>query len=69
MGEILLKKQDAIGIEYIEKAMAKDPNSVIEGCEVIYFFLQQQGKTVEAQLYLQRAEQHYEFSSSKIARS
>lgn len=62
LGEILLKQQDATGIEYIEKAMAKNQELVIEGCKIVYYFLNQQGKIDAAQLYRQRAEQHHELT-------
>ena len=40
--------------------MAKDPSTVIEGCQWIYSFLQRQGREEEAANYRQRAEKHYE---------
>ena len=60
LGQLLLKRQDKQGIEYIERAIAKDPDAVIDGCRVIYDFLQQQGNLEQAQSYRQRAEEHYE---------
>ncbi len=39
LGEILLNKQDATGIEYIEKAIEQDSSIVIEGCQIICSFL------------------------------
>jgi len=60
LGQILLQKEDAKGIEHIEKAIAKDPEGVIPGCELIYFFLKQQGQLEQAKLYQERGQQHYE---------
>jgi Zn-dependent protease with chaperone function len=60
LGQLLLKRQDKQGIEYIERAIAKDTDAVIDGCRIIYDFLQQQGNLEQAQSYRQRAEEHYE---------
>ncbi|MBD2502052.1 tetratricopeptide repeat protein [Anabaena azotica] len=60
LGQILLKRQDQQGIEYIERAIAKDKDAVIDGCRLIYDFLQQQGNLEQAQSYRQRAEEHYQ---------
>lgn len=59
-GEILLKQQDIRGIEYIERAIAQDIDIVISGCQLIYTFFQNQGNSEQAEVYRQRAEQHYE---------
>ncbi|YAG11469.1 M48 family metalloprotease [Nostoc sp. DSM 114161] len=60
LGQILIKQQNAAGIEYIEKAIAEDSYLVLEGYKIIYFFLQKQGKVNEAKSYLQRAENYYD---------
>ncbi|MDZ8133780.1 MAG: M48 family metallopeptidase [Nostoc sp. DedQUE04] len=60
LGQILLKNQDISGIKYIEKAIDKDSNIVIEGCQIIYYFLKQQGKLNEAKSYQERAENYHE---------
>ncbi len=60
LGQILIEQEDAAGIDYLEKAMAKAPDTVLSGYQLIYIFLQKQGREKEAQQYRQRAEQHYE---------
>ncbi len=60
LGQILIEQEDEIGIEYLERAMAKDPEIVLSGCQLIYSLLQKQGREKEAAQYRQRAEQHYE---------
>ncbi|MEH1852232.1 MAG: M48 family metallopeptidase [Nostoc sp.] len=60
LGKILLNKQDAAGIEYIEKAIDQDSSIVIEGCQTIYSFLQEQGKINEAKSYQERAINYHE---------
>ncbi|MEH1818567.1 MAG: M48 family metalloprotease [Nostoc sp.] len=60
LGQILLNNQDATGIEYIEKAIDQDSSIVIEGCQIISSFLQQQGKINEVKSYQERAENHGE---------
>ena len=61
LGQILLNKQDATGIEYIERAMDQDSSIVIEGCQIICYFLQQQGKINEVKSYQQRIENYNDF--------
>ena len=60
LGQILLEEEDTAGIEYLEKGMAKDPDTVLSGCQLIYTFLQMQAQESEAAQYRQRAEEHYE---------
>lgn len=60
IGRFLLHKADALGIAYIEKAMAQRIDWVIDGCELVYSFLWRQGQTREAQRYRERAEKHYQ---------
>ncbi|MBE9224247.1 M48 family metalloprotease [Phormidium sp. LEGE 05292] len=60
LGQILLQKNDFSGIEYLENAMKKDPDCVMEACEIIYYFLLQQNKEEEAIIYQKRAKTHYE---------
>lgn len=54
LGQILLACNDAEGIRYIEKVMEQDANSIIPGCQLIYRFLKQHGRTEEAQQYWDR---------------
>lgn len=58
LGKILLKKQDATGIKYIERAIEQDSNIVIGGCQMICYFLKNKGKNNEAKSYEERAENH-----------
>ncbi|MEH2178184.1 M48 family metalloprotease [Nostoc sp.] len=58
LGQIFLKKQDATGIEYIEKAIEQDLNLIIKGYQIICYFLKNQGKNNEAKSYQQRAENY-----------
>ncbi|MDZ7964921.1 MAG: M48 family metallopeptidase [Nostoc sp. DedSLP03] len=60
LGQILLNQQDVTGIEYIEKAIEQDSSIVIEGCQTICYFLQQQGKIKEAKSYQERAVNYHE---------
>ena len=60
LGQILLEENnDEAGIEYIERAMAKEPNAILCGCELIFFFLKEHGQDEEAEAYRERAKQHY----------
>ncbi|MEH1870527.1 hypothetical protein [Nostoc sp.] len=58
LGKILLKKQDATGIKYIEMAIEQDSSIVIGGCQMICNFLKNQGKNNEAKSYQERADNH-----------
>lgn len=62
LGQILLKKSDRAGVTCIEKAIEQKVDWVINGCELVYNFLCQQGETEEAQKYRERAEQHYQLT-------
>ena len=59
LGQILLEQNDDSGIDYIEKAMKKEPEFVIQGCELIYHFLMLQEKVESAKAYQKLAEEHY----------
>ena len=58
LGRILIAKEDERGIELLEKAMAKEANLFLSGCQLIYTFLKQQERQQEAEEYRQRAQKH-----------
>ncbi|MEM9544043.1 MAG: M48 family metalloprotease [Cyanobacteria bacterium P01_E01_bin.42] len=60
LGELLLAAEDERGIGYVRKAIAGNVNVVVSGCQLIYGFLQRQGRTKEAEQYLKQAEGHYQ---------
>ena len=60
LGQILLQKAEKAGIAYIEKAIVKRMDWVLDGCDLVYSFLRQQGQTEEAERYRDRADQHYQ---------
>ena len=60
LGQILLQKAENAGIAYIEKAIVKRMDWVIDGCDLVYSFLRQQGQTEEAEKYRDRADRHYQ---------
>ncbi|MEG4204852.1 M48 family metalloprotease [Microcoleus sp. Pol7_A1] len=60
IGQILLQKAENAGIAYIEKAIVKRMDWVIDGCDLVYSFLRKQGQTEEAERYRDRADQHYQ---------
>lgn len=60
LGQALLRKADAAGVPYIEKAISQRIDWVIEGCELVYWFLTQSGQTEAAEKYHERAKQHYQ---------
>ncbi|MEH1934935.1 MAG: M48 family metallopeptidase [Nostoc sp.] len=60
IGQILLNEQDETGIKYIERAIDKDSNIVIKGCQIICSFLKEQGKIKEAKFYQERADNYGE---------
>ncbi|MCL1464224.1 M48 family metallopeptidase [Argonema galeatum] len=60
LGQILLHKNDDSGIGYIENAMKTNPECVIQGCELIYYFLMQQEQVELAKAYQKRADRQYD---------
>ncbi|MGK7871773.1 MAG: M48 family metalloprotease [Xenococcaceae cyanobacterium] len=60
LGKILLQKNDAWGISHMQKAIERDPELVISGCELLYLFYKQLGQLEEAEMYRQRGQQHCE---------
>ncbi|OCQ89811.1 Zn-dependent protease [Nostoc sp. MBR 210] len=60
LGQILLKQQDASGIEHIERAIAKDIDIAIDGYQIICSFLKRQGQDDRAELYHDLSEEHYD---------
>ncbi|AFY44484.1 M48 family metallopeptidase [Nostoc sp. PCC 7107] len=60
LGQILLKQEDASGIEYIERAIAQDIDIGIDGYQIIFSFLKKHGQNDRAELYQERAEKHYD---------
>ncbi|MDY6939367.1 MAG: M48 family metalloprotease [Cyanobacteriota bacterium] len=60
LGQILLSQADEAGIARIEKAIDRNMDWIIEGCQSIYRFLCDRDRTQEAQKYRDRANQHYQ---------
>jgi len=60
LGQILLRYDDASGIEHIEIAIAQDIDIASDGYRIIYYFLKNQGQNERAKLYKERAEQHHD---------
>ncbi|BAY16552.1 Zn-dependent protease with chaperone function-like protein [Anabaenopsis circularis NIES-21] len=60
LGQILLKQEDASGIEHIERAIAQDIDIGIDGYQIIFSFLKKQRQDDRAELYQERAEKHYD---------
>jgi len=58
VGRILTGRDDEHGIEYLEKAIELDSNFTLDGCELLYYFLIEQGKQKEAEQYYQRAREY-----------
>ncbi|MFB2980801.1 M48 family metallopeptidase [Microseira sp. BLCC-F43] len=44
IGQILLQKDDSTGIDYVEKAMEKESDYVIDGCQLVSYFLNKNEK-------------------------
>jgi Zn-dependent protease with chaperone function len=59
-GQILLQEGNAAGIAHIEKAIKHRNDWTIDGCNLVYRFLSEEGQTEEAQKYYERAEQYYD---------
>jgi Zn-dependent protease with chaperone function len=59
LGQILIEQNDEAGIEYIEKAMELEKETIIPGCQAIYLFLKGHARDEEAEQYRLRAVGHY----------
>jgi Zn-dependent protease with chaperone function len=59
LGQMLLERMDEEGVACVEKAMEREPEAVIPGCELIHNFLIASGRPQDAEHYRARAEQHY----------
>ncbi|HEX8176889.1 MAG TPA: M48 family metalloprotease [Pyrinomonadaceae bacterium] len=59
LGQILLDKDDETGVEYIERAMTLDKETILPGCESIYLFLKGRGRDDEAEQYRLRLVEHF----------
>jgi Zn-dependent protease with chaperone function len=59
LGKILIEKNDLKGIDYLEKAIATDPELVVPSCDLLYDFYQNQGKLERAQFYQQKSQEYY----------
>jgi tetratricopeptide (TPR) repeat protein len=57
LGRLLLEAGDAEGLRCLECAMESDPWSTPEACDLISAFLEEQGQTLEAELYQKRAQE------------
>lgn len=59
LGQILLDKDDEAGIQYIERAMSLDKETILPGCETIYLFMKGHGRDDEAEQYRLRVIEHF----------
>jgi len=58
LGYILLKRNDASGVPYMETALRQDPGLVISACRHLYGFYQQKGEQKLAEQYRQQLQHH-----------
>jgi Zn-dependent protease with chaperone function len=60
LGQILIAKGDAEGVEHLEKAMAADPDYVPVACQTLYAYMRSQGREEEAEAYRRRLLKHFD---------
>lgn len=60
LGQILVGKGEAEGVEHLEKAMAEDAAYVPVACQVIYGYMREQGRDEEAEAYRRRLLKHFD---------
>jgi Zn-dependent protease with chaperone function len=63
LGQILLSKEDAAGVEHIEKAMAADPDYVPVGYQILYGYHRAHGRHEEADAYRRKLLKHLDAAS------
>jgi len=56
LGLLLLEHDDPIGMKLVERAMCRNQEIVIPGCQAIYYFLKRNGRSQEAVAYRQQLE-------------
>jgi Zn-dependent protease with chaperone function len=59
-GRLLLAKNDESGIRVLEQVMSESPSAVLPGCEIIVYWLRENGRASEAQPYIDRYLQQQE---------
>ncbi len=60
LGQILIAKEDAEGVEHLEKAMAADRDYVPVACQTLYGYMMSQGRNEEAEAYRRRLFKHFD---------
>lgn len=60
LGEILIQKNDIKGIQYLEKAMENNADTIIAGCQLIEHFWSLKGEKTQALKYRKKLEAHQE---------
>jgi Zn-dependent protease with chaperone function len=63
LGQILIARGDASGVEYVERAMSAEPQGAPAGCQLLYAFFREQGQGAEAEKYRRRLAEHYDAAS------
>jgi predicted Zn-dependent protease len=58
LGQILIAKEDAEGVEHLEQAMAADSVYVPVACQTLYGYMMSRGRTEEAEAYRRRLFKH-----------
>ncbi|HEX8115644.1 MAG TPA: hypothetical protein VF521_00105, partial [Pyrinomonadaceae bacterium] len=58
LGQILIAKEDAEGVEHLEKAMSADPAYVPVACQTLYGYMMSKGRNEEAEAYRRRLFKH-----------
>jgi Zn-dependent protease with chaperone function len=60
LGRILLSREEEKGIEYLQKAMGKEPALAIEGCQWLADYYLDRGRVADAESYRRKAIEHYQ---------
>ena len=57
LGQSLVRRGDARGVEHIEQAMRRDPEAILPGCSILFDFYRSRGDVERARRYLERGRQ------------
>ena len=60
LGQMLLERGEEEGVAFLERAMEADAETIPAGCQIIYAYLRERGRSEEAEKYRQRLFSHFD---------
>jgi Zn-dependent protease with chaperone function len=70
VGSLLLDRDDDAGLAHLDRAMDADPEAIVPACELAIAYLEERGRSEEADRYRRRGEQQLEvFEAASVERA